>query len=169
MPRATPKYTADTKLNKRGRPAFSFTAVKRTIGLVTEFYPRLFPAVCVLILFSSAVSAIPAVFTQKIIAIIGEWTVSGDWETARGLIVRQLTPLIVLYLLSLAALTLLRPKLDHPENEASADGETGDQPAAAVDGQNSITGDQAAAAGQGRITGDGAAPAGRDTEKGVGV
>jgi len=105
MPRAN-RYTADTKLNKRGRPAFSFTAVKRTIGLVTEFYPRLFPAVCVLILFSSAVSAIPAVFTQKIIAIIGEWTASGDWETARGLIVRQLTPLIVLYLLSLAALTL---------------------------------------------------------------
>ena len=106
MPRMNPKYAADTKLNKRGRPAFSFTSVKRTVGLVTEFYPRLFPAVCVLILFSSAVSAIPAVFTQKIIAIIGEWTASGDWETARGLIVRQLTPLIVLYLLSLAALTL---------------------------------------------------------------
>ena len=80
MPRAN-RYTADTKLNKRGRPAFSFTSVKRTLGLVMEFYPRLFPAVCVLILFSSAVSAIPAVFTQKIIAIIGEWTASGDWET----------------------------------------------------------------------------------------
>jgi len=105
MPRAN-RYTADTKLNKRGRPAFSFTSVKRTLGLVMEFYPRLFPAVCVLILFSSAVSAIPAVFTQKIIAIIGAWTAGGDWETARGLIVRQLTPLIVLYLLSLAALTL---------------------------------------------------------------
>ncbi len=106
MPRMNPKYAADTKLNKRGRPAFSFTSVKRTVGLVTEFYPRLFPAVCALILFSSAVSAIPALFTQKIIAIIGDWTASGDWEAAKSLIVRQLTPLIVLYLLSLAALTL---------------------------------------------------------------
>ena len=106
MPRATPKYTADTKLNKRGRPVFSFTSVKRTVGLVTEFYPRLFPAVCVLILFSSAVSAIPSLFTQKIIAIIGEWTASGDWAAARAQVVRQLTPLIVLYILSLSALTL---------------------------------------------------------------
>ena len=106
MPRGNPRYSADTKLNRRGRPAFSFTAVKRTVGLVTEFYPRLFPAVCALILFSSAVSAIPSIFTQKIIAIIGEWTAGGDWAGARGLIVRQLMPLIVLYVLSLSALTL---------------------------------------------------------------
>ena len=57
MPRANPRYTADTKLNKRGRPAFSFSAVKRTVSLVMEFYPRLFPTVCILTFFSSAVSA----------------------------------------------------------------------------------------------------------------
>ena len=106
MPRGTPRYTADTKLNKRGRPAFSFAAVKRTVGLVTEFYPRLFPAVCLLTVFSSAVSAIPSIFTQKVIAIIGEWTESGDWTAAKALIVRQIAPLIVLYVLSLIAVVL---------------------------------------------------------------
>ncbi len=106
MPRANPRYTADTKLNRRGRPAFSFDAVKRTVGLVTEFYPRLFPAICVLTVFSSAVSAIPAVFTQKVIAIIGEWTASGDWTAAKGLILRQIAPLIALYILSMVAVVL---------------------------------------------------------------
>ena len=105
MPRAN-RYTADTKLNKRGRPAFSFTSVKRTLGLVMEFYPRLFPAVCLLTVFSSAVSAIPAVFTQKVIAIIGAWTAGGDWAGAKALIVRQITPLIVLYVVSLIAVVL---------------------------------------------------------------
>ena len=106
MPRANPRYTADTKLNKRGRPAFSFSAVKRTVGLVMRFYPRLFPAVCLLTVFSSAVSAIPAVFTQKVIAIIGDWTASGDWAAAKALILRQIAPLIVLYVLSMIAVVL---------------------------------------------------------------
>ena len=106
MPRANPRYTADAKLNKRGRPAFSFAAVRRTIGLVMRFYPRLFPAVCLCTVFSSAVSAIPSIFTQKVIQIIGAWTESGDWQTARGLVIRQLTPLVVLYLLSLIAVLL---------------------------------------------------------------
>ena len=106
MPRANPRYTADTKLGKHGRPVFSFDAVKRTVGLVMQFYPRLFPAICVLTIFSSAVSAIPSIFTQKVIAIIGEWTESGDWTAAKALVLRQITPLIVLYILSMIAVVL---------------------------------------------------------------
>ena len=101
-----PKVSADMQLNKRGRPSFSFADVKRVVKLVTRFYPRLFPAVCVLTVFSSAVSAIPSVFTQKIIAIIGEWTAGGDWAAARIQVVSQITPLIVLYVLSLIAVLL---------------------------------------------------------------
>ena len=89
-----------------GRPKFSFAAVRRTVKLVTEFYPRLFPAVCALTVFSSAVSAIPAVFTQKIVAIIGDWTASGDWAAAKARVVAQIAPLIVLYVLSLIAVVL---------------------------------------------------------------
>lgn len=97
---------ADTPLNAKGRPAFNFSSVKRTVGLVMQFYPRLFPAVCILTVFSSAVSAIPSIFTQKVIAIIGEWTAGGDWNAAKELIVRQITPLIVFYVLSLVAVVL---------------------------------------------------------------
>ena len=106
MPRGTPRYTADTKLNKRGRPVFSFASVKRTLGLIMEFYPRLFPAVCLLTIFSSAVSGIPSIFTQKVIAIIGEWAAGGDWDSAKTQIIAQITPLIVLYILSLIAVVL---------------------------------------------------------------
>ena len=106
MPRNNPRISADTPLDKRGRPPFNLSAVKRTVGLVMEFYPRLFPAVCILTIFSSAVSAIPSIFTQKVIAIIGEWMDGGDWATAKGLIVAQITPLIVLYVLSLIAVVL---------------------------------------------------------------
>ena len=106
MPRGNPNVRADMPLNKRGRPKFSFAAVKRTIGLIMEFYPVLFPAVCVLTIFSSAVSAIPSIFTQKVISIIGDWTQSGDWATAKALIVAQITPLVVLYVLSLIAVVL---------------------------------------------------------------
>ena len=58
MPKATVKRAAGAKPDKRSRPALRLTSVKRTVGLITEFYPRLIPAVCALILFSSAVSAI---------------------------------------------------------------------------------------------------------------
>ena len=105
-PRPNPRYSADTKLDKRGRPPLSLAAVKRTVRLVTEFYPRLFPAVCLLTIFSSAVSAIPSIFTQKVIAIIGDWTASGDWAAARTLIFRQIAPLVVLYILSMVAVVL---------------------------------------------------------------
>ena len=106
MPKADPRYTADTPSGKRGRPRLDFSALRRTLQLVTEFYPRLFPAVCLLTLFSSAVSAIPTIFTQKIIAIVREWTSSGDWAVAKALIVAQITPLIVLYGFSLVAVVL---------------------------------------------------------------
>jgi len=98
-----PRNNAQTAAPGRGRPRFNFAAVKRTVKLLTQYYPVLFPVVCFCALFSSAVSAIPAVFTQKVIAIIGDWTASGDWETARGLVISQITPLIVLYILSLIA------------------------------------------------------------------
>ena len=97
------RVSGDVKFNKRGRPVFSFASLKRAVGLVMRFYPRLFPAVCVLTVFSSAVTAIPSIFTQKIIAIIGDWTASGDWDAARAQVISQITPLIVLYVLSLIA------------------------------------------------------------------
>ena len=95
-----PQNEADGKK----RPPFNFKAIKRTVGFARKFYPVLFPMICLLTIFSSAVSAIPAVFTQRVIEIIGAFTESGDWDSA----IRQILPLIIilasLYVLSLIAM-----------------------------------------------------------------
>ena len=88
------------------RPRLNFAVVKRTIRMVTKFYPVLFPLVCLCTIFSSAVSAIPAIFTQKVIGIISKWTESGDWNSAHTEIVAQIIPLIILYMLSLVAVVM---------------------------------------------------------------
>ena len=88
------------------RPSFNFGAVKRTIGYALKFYPVLFPVICLLTIFSSAVSAIPAVFTQNIIEIIQKWYESGDWASAWAEIWPLIVILVVLYILSLAAIVL---------------------------------------------------------------
>ena len=104
MPRANPRYTKDTELGKRGRPKFDALAVKRTIRMVMKFYPVLFPLICFCSIFSSAVSAIPAIFTQNVIAIIQKWFASGDWSAARAEILPLIRILIVLYAISIAAI-----------------------------------------------------------------
>ena len=104
MPGPNTRVHAGTKLNAKGRPQFNFTAVKRTVKMVTKFYPVLFPVICLLTVFSSAISAIPSIFTQRIIAIIEKWFDSGNWDAARAEILPLIGILVVLYVLSLAAI-----------------------------------------------------------------
>ena len=88
----------------KGRPKFSFSSLKRTVGMLMKFYPVLFPVVMVCIIFSSATSAIPALFTQKVIEAIEKWYVSGDWNSALAEIAPKLWLLGGLYLLSLLSI-----------------------------------------------------------------
>ncbi|MGX8698860.1 MAG: ABC transporter ATP-binding protein, partial [bacterium] len=55
------------------------------------------------IIFSSAVSAIPAVFTQQIIEIIGKWYATRNWDAALAEILPRISILIVLYIISIIA------------------------------------------------------------------
>ena len=93
-------------IDSRGRRQFDIPALVRTVRFAMKFYPVLFPLVMVLTVFSSAVSAIPSIFTQNIISIIEKWFESGDWEAARAEIMPLIWVLIVLYALSLIAIVL---------------------------------------------------------------
>ncbi|MBP5239954.1 MAG: ABC transporter ATP-binding protein [Oscillospiraceae bacterium] len=84
----------------------NFSALKRTVKKLFGYYPRLAPLCYALILFSAAVSSIPSLFIQNILAVIERWYKTGDWVSARPEIVRYLTVLVSLYLLSLLALTV---------------------------------------------------------------
>lgn len=83
------------------------TEKKRTIGrllkTMREFYPVLLPVAVLCIVLNAAVSSIPSVFMQNIIAVVeGSWK-SGDWTAVGPQIIRLVVALVFFYLLSLAA------------------------------------------------------------------
>lgn len=74
--------------------------LKRLFRTLFSFYPVALPAVIVCIIFSSAVSAIPAVFTQKIIAVL-EQNAGAGWGVIGPQVIRLTMMLAVLYVVSL--------------------------------------------------------------------
>ena len=79
--------------------------IKRVIKMLFSFYPVLLPFVLFLILFSSAVSSIPSIFMQKIMAVIEDAYLEGDWESVKADIIKPALILAGLYILSTAANT----------------------------------------------------------------
>ncbi len=79
----------------------------RVLKFLFRAYPRLMPLTILFIVLSSAVSAVPAVFTQKIIKIITEYLDSGsaDWLAARAEILPKVLVLITLYVFSILFIT----------------------------------------------------------------
>ena len=93
-------------MNRNGPPPKMDTSVlKRAVGMLYHFYPRLVPLTVFCILFSAVASTIPAIFMQNVIAIIEKWTESGDWASASEEIIPKMIVLISLYVLSIIAIT----------------------------------------------------------------
>lgn len=74
--------------------------LKRLLRMLFSFYPVALPAVIVCIIFSAAVSAIPSVFTQKIIAVL-EQNAGAGWGVIGPQVIRLTMLLAALYVLSL--------------------------------------------------------------------
>ncbi|MCI8388197.1 MAG: ABC transporter ATP-binding protein [Clostridiales bacterium] len=92
---------------KNGAPArkVDFKCLGRVVKMLFGYYPVLVPITIVCILFSAAVATIPAIFIQKIIAVIDAWYLSGDWAAASKEIVPMVLTLIGLYAVSIIAVT----------------------------------------------------------------
>ncbi len=91
-------------MNKKPtRPALDFSVLGRVIKMLYQFYPRLLPLVGVCIIAAAAVAAIPAIFTQKTLAIITDCLDKGilSWEIARERILPLVLVLVGLYALSI--------------------------------------------------------------------
>ena len=73
------------------------------ITLLYDSYPALVIITAICIVFSAIVSSIPALFLQQVIEIVGEYTVSGDWEAARAVIIPKVMLLVCFYLISIIA------------------------------------------------------------------
>ncbi len=78
----------------------------RVLKMLYGYYPVLLPLTAVFILFSAVTAAIPAVFTQKTIAIIDKWDLLRDWASAKAEIIPNILILVLLYVLSIIAITL---------------------------------------------------------------
>ena len=70
---------------------------------IFEFYPVMFPVVILCIIFNAAISSIPAVFMQNIIALVERNWQAGDWQGVEGKILYLVGVLVVFYVLSLAS------------------------------------------------------------------
>lgn len=86
------------------KPKIKMKSLSRTIKMLFDFSPALVTLTAICIVFSAAVSSIPAVFQQKILSLIEDWYVSGDWTGASKQIVPLVVILVVLYVISIAAM-----------------------------------------------------------------
>ena len=93
-------------MNKGKRPPTDLKALGRVIKKFFGYYPVLAPLAVVCILFASAVSSIPSLFIQNVIAIIEKWVASGDWAAARAELMPYIMLLAGLYVLSIVAITV---------------------------------------------------------------
>lgn len=89
-----------------GKRKFDGGVFKRLIKTLFSYYPVLVPVTVVCILLAAVTAAIPAVFLQKVIAVIEKWQATGNWEAASREIVPKVSLLIGLYVLSIIAMTV---------------------------------------------------------------
>lgn len=68
---------------------------------IFEFYPIMFPVIILCIIFNAAISSIPAVFMQNVIAVVEKSWQAGDWNAVREKILHFVVILAVFYVLSL--------------------------------------------------------------------
>ena len=84
----------------------NFGAIQWTLKKFFGFYPVLGPLAMLCVLFSAIVASLPAIFIQKVLAVIEKWVSSGDWAAARVELLPNIFTLIGLYAVSICSLTL---------------------------------------------------------------
>ena len=77
--------------------------IPRLIKTVFGYYPVMLPVTLGCILFSAAVSSVPAIFMQKVIAAVEESWQAANWGSVSGRILKYVLILVGFYLLSLLA------------------------------------------------------------------
>ncbi len=79
----------------------NFGGISWTLKKFFGYYPVLARLAVFCILFTAAVSALPSIFVQKVLAVVERWYKTGDWASARPELIPYIRLLIGLYALSL--------------------------------------------------------------------
>ena len=93
---------------KDKKPSLDMRTLKRVLSYLFKFYPVMVPLTGVCIVLSAIVSAVPAVFLQKVFAVIGDCLARGElsWEVAKAQILPKVLILIALYVGAMLLITL---------------------------------------------------------------
>lgn len=79
------------------------TTIRRLFKTILGFYPVMLPVTIFCIIFNAAVSSLPSIFMQNIIATLETSWQSGDWNAVSGKVLNLVLILTIFYLLSLIA------------------------------------------------------------------
>ena len=92
-------------LGKHMKPAFEGKLLVRVVKMLYHDYPVLVPLNALCIVFAALVSAIPAIFMQKITAIIEIYVKTGDYSAAKEELIPSIALLAAIYVVSTIAIT----------------------------------------------------------------
>ena len=89
-------------------PKMGFASLGRILKMLFRFYPVLLPVTMGCIVISAVVSSIPSIFTKNVLEIVTRYLEAGstDWSAAAGEILPLIAILAVLYVLSIAFITI---------------------------------------------------------------
>ena len=85
------------------KPKLDMGILKRILKSLLSCYPKLIPLIIFCIVFSAVVATLPAVFIQKVITVIENWYITGDWVSAKAELLPLIGTLVGLYALSITA------------------------------------------------------------------
>ena len=93
---------------KGGKRKLDFGALGRILKLLFKAYPVLVPLALLCIMFTAVVSSIPALFIQRILAVVTSHIDAGDlnWAVAKAEILPLILTMASLYLLSITSITI---------------------------------------------------------------
>ncbi len=93
---------------QRPKRKMNFGMLARVTKLLFKSYPVMLPITCIFIVGEAIVATVPAIFNQKVLAIIGKYLKAGntDWTAASAEIMPLIYVLIALYTMSLIFITL---------------------------------------------------------------
>jgi len=93
----------------KGRPGLDFKILARVFRMLVKSAPVMVPVIVACIIFCSICAVMPAVFQQKVIAIIEEALDNGwTWEYSKSLIIPVVLLLISFYVLNIVSQTAYR-------------------------------------------------------------
>ncbi len=93
-------------MDQKKKKRFNGSVLRRVLGMLFKTYPVLLPIAIFCIVFTAAVSAIPAIFMQQVMEAIGNAQAARiPWEIAKDDIVPKVGLLIFFYVLSIISIT----------------------------------------------------------------